>query len=223
MPYLHLEDIILWLLVNWRVFYTCPVSIWSTLCIVLFWKLSIRIPGQMEHDAGDSPNSSSRNSYAQRVGYEANPQIRLTALYFVLCSHPTAEILLAGKDLPHHMLATHPSGKENPTSQLCEFILRPEIERSCDSCTCMEEWVTLETKILAWLGDGLMEMTIDPIDSLNEIKDSFVTSEGCWACKSDSRMEIEAKAEAMWSSLPEVFGLASWEHIPQASTHPEVL
>jgi hypothetical protein len=132
----------------------------------------------MEHDAGDSPNSSSRNSYAQKVAYEANPQILLPVLYFVLCSHPTAEILRAGKDLPHHMLTTHPSGKENLASQLCEFILRLEIERSCDPCICLGEWVTLETNSLTWLRDGLMEMTIDPIDSLNEIKDSFATSGG---------------------------------------------
>jgi hypothetical protein len=42
----------------------------------------------------------------------------------------------------------------------------------------MGEWVTLETNSLTWLRDGLMEMTIDPIDSLNEIKDSFATSGG---------------------------------------------
>ncbi|KAF8488979.1 hypothetical protein JB92DRAFT_3129727 [Gautieria morchelliformis] len=150
-----------------------------------------------------------------KVAYEANAQILLPALYLGLCSHPAAEILRPGKDLPHHMLAAHPSGKEELTSQLCGFIQDISIERSCDSSTCMGEWESLESISIRNLRDDVMDMKIDPLDSLDNMKDLFTASDACWSCKRD-------KTKAIWSSLPEVFGLVSWEHLRQASTHPEV-
>ncbi|KAF8509838.1 hypothetical protein JB92DRAFT_2831819 [Gautieria morchelliformis] len=151
-----------------------------------------------------------------QVAYETNAHILLPALFYGLCNDTVEAILRAKRDLPHHILTTYFRGKEKIATQIPEFVEDIIMDAANRDC-CDLDWRSLGEETDALIRRDARSMTVDPLYTLDEL--SLYFDRTCEVCKADFRAKIAKKSREIWSSLPEFFGLISWEHLWRSSMH----
>ncbi|KAF8524484.1 hypothetical protein JB92DRAFT_2784650 [Gautieria morchelliformis] len=148
------------------------------------------------------------------AAYEANATLLLPSLYYALCVNTLEEIQDAKPDLPHSVLTVYAAGKAKLATELAVFISDCISGRDRARSTCDTHWRSLEAAAHNLSCNVAQLMTTDPIACLQSLVSYFDNDTGaCPACRNELRADAWERSKTIWSSLPEVFGLISWDHL----------